>query len=80
VVTLTGPATAVQSLLGCSQLPPGVEVLGPVPHGDDVRVLLRTAPEAGDALVQAVRAGTAVRTARKEPGSVRVQRDPLDLV
>ncbi|HET8614724.1 MAG TPA: primosomal protein N' [Actinomycetales bacterium] len=80
VVTLTGSSGAVQSLLHCSEVPAGVEVLGPVPHDEDVRVLLRTAPDEGDALVRALRAGTAVRTARKEPGSVRVQRDPLDLV
>jgi primosomal protein N' (replication factor Y) len=80
VVTLTGAAAAVQSLVECAELPSGVETLGPVPHGDDVRVLLRAPLDAGDALMRAVRAGTAVRTARKEPGSVRVQRDPLDLV
>jgi primosomal protein N' (replication factor Y) (superfamily II helicase) len=80
VVTLTGAAAAVQSLVECAALPSGVETLGPVPHGDDVRVLLRAPLDSGDALMRAVRAGTAVRTARKEPGSVRVQRDPLDLV
>ena len=31
-------------------------------------------------IAAAVRAAVAVRTARKEPGAVRVQRDPLDLV
>lgn len=81
VLTLTGPAAAVRSLVQAAQLPPSVEVLGPVPHGDDdVRVLLRSPLERGDELVVAVRAGVAVRTARKEAGSVRVQRDPLDLV
>jgi primosomal protein N' (replication factor Y) len=81
VLTLTGPAPAVRSLVQAAQLPPSVEVLGPVPHGDDdVRVLLRSPLERGDELVVAVRAGVAVRTARKEAGSVRVQRDPLDLV
>jgi hypothetical protein len=43
-------------------------------------VLLRAPLEHGDDLAAAVRAGVAVRTARKDPGSVRVQRDPLDLV
>jgi primosomal protein N' (replication factor Y) len=57
-----------------------VEVLGPVANADGVRLLLRTSLEEGDALAAAVRAGVAVRTARKDPGSVRVQRDPLDLV
>jgi primosomal protein N' (replication factor Y) (superfamily II helicase) len=80
IVTLTGPTQAVQSLVRECSLPPDVEVLGPVPHGDDVRVLLRAALDHGDDLARAVRAGVAVRTARKEPGAVRVQRDPLDLV
>ncbi len=95
VVTLTGPADAVASLRAAIQLPDllkgqgaegqgvegqGVEELGPVPHEDGVRLLLRVPLDRGDELVRAVRAGVAVRTARKEPGSVRVQRDPLDLV
>jgi primosomal protein N' (replication factor Y) (superfamily II helicase) len=80
IVTLTGPTQAVQSLVRECSLAPEVEVLGPVPHGDDVRVLLRAPLERGDDLAGAVRAGVAVRTARKEPGAVRVQRDPLDLV
>jgi hypothetical protein len=43
-------------------------------------MLLRSPVEQGNELAAAVRAGVAVRPARKEPGSVRVQRDPLDLV
>jgi primosomal protein N' (replication factor Y) len=80
VVTLTGPVEAVQSLVRACSLSPQVEVLGPVPHGEDVRVLLRAPLDHGDELAAAVRAAVAVRTARKEPGAVRVQRDPLDLV
>jgi primosomal protein N' (replication factor Y) len=80
VLTLSGASEAVQGLLRCIELPPQVEILGPVPHADGVRVLLRTPLEHGDDLAAAVRAGVAVRTARKDPGSVRVQRDPLDLV
>jgi primosomal protein N' (replication factor Y) len=45
-----------------------------------MRMLLRVPLSSGDQLVAAVRAGVAIRTARKEQGSVRVQRDPLDLV
>jgi primosomal protein N' (replication factor Y) len=80
VVTLSGAPAAVQHLLRCAELPPQVEVLGPVPHADGVRMLLRAPLEHGDELAAAVRAGVAIRTARKDPGSVRVQRDPLDLV
>jgi primosomal protein N' (replication factor Y) len=80
VITLSGPPEAVQHLLRCAELPPQVEVLGPVPHADGVRMLLRAPLQQGDELAAAVRAGVAIRMARKEPGSVRVQRDPLDLV
>jgi primosomal protein N' (replication factor Y) len=80
VLTLTGPEAAVRSLLRCCDRPGQVQVLGPVPQGDDMRMLLRVPLASGDQLVAAVRAGVAIRTARKEPGSVRVQRDPLDLV
>jgi len=80
VLTLSGAPDAVQGLLRCVELPPEVEVLGPVPHADGARMLLRSPVEQGHELAAAVRAGVAVRTARKEPGSVRVQRDPLDLV
>jgi primosomal protein N' (replication factor Y) len=80
VVTLTGPAEAVSSLRQAIELADVVDQLGPVPHHDEVRLLLRAPLEHGDELARAVHAGVAVRTARKEPGSVRVQRDPLDLV
>jgi primosomal protein N' (replication factor Y) len=80
VLTLSGAPDAVQGLLRCVELPPEVEVLGPVPHADGARMLRRSPVEQGNELAAAVRAGVAVRTARKEPGSVRVQRDPLDLV
>jgi primosomal protein N' (replication factor Y) len=80
VLTLTGPSDAVTSLRLAAGLSPQVEVLGPVPQGDDVRLLLRSPLDQGDALVRDVRSAVAVRTARKEQGSVRVQRDPLDLV
>ncbi|WP_460444869.1 primosomal protein N' [Angustibacter aerolatus] len=55
----------------------------PGPPADDepaVRVLLRTDEGHAAQLVRAVRGGVAVRSARKAAGSVRVQRDPLDLV
>ena len=47
--------------------------------GEVVRLLLRTPVPDGDRLAAAVRAGVAVRSARKDAGSVKVQRDPLDL-
>ena len=85
IVTLTGERSAVTTLMAASDLPPDVEQLGPVPVSSrggepQVRVLLRTAPAAGDALADAVRAGVSVRSARKDVGSVVVRRDPLELV
>ncbi len=92
VTTLTGSPAAVTELVDALTLPADVEVLGPVPMAaawrpgaaaDDeptVRVLLRTSPARRDALSREVKAAVAVRSARKRPGSVRVQVDPLDLV
>ncbi len=94
VATVTGPAAAVDELTAAATLPPDVEVLGPVPvpaartgpaarladDGPTVRLVLRTAPAGREALAAALKAAAAVRSARKRPGSVRVQVDPLDLV
>jgi primosomal protein N' (replication factor Y) (superfamily II helicase) len=89
LVTLTGDLAAVQDLVAASALPVDVEVLGPIERPatssggreDPVfRVLLRVSPSGRAGLAQALRAGAAVRSAHKSPGSVRVQVDPLDLV
>ncbi|MDD9207787.1 primosomal protein N' [Georgenia sp. 10Sc9-8] len=73
-----GPAAAVQSFL--RHLQAEVELLGPVPVGEEVRALVRSEhlrpAELGRALAQAA----AVRSARKEEGSVRVQVDPTELL
>lgn len=90
VLTLTGPASAVEALVQASALPSSVELLGPVEVAQrrtdkaagesQVRLLLRSTTQDGAQLSAAVRAGQSVRSARKDPGSVRVQRDPLELV
>ncbi|MGN6612588.1 MAG: primosome assembly protein PriA, partial [Angustibacter sp.] len=90
VATLTGAPGAVDELAAGARLPADVEVLGPVPvppqrsaQPDDeppVRLVLRTAPAARDRLAEALKGSAAGRSARKRPGSVRVQVDPLDLV
>jgi primosomal protein N' (replication factor Y) len=90
---LTGPAAAVSDLLGRSELPDGSEVLGPMPVGAQpassslpdasqdaaVRALVRCRLPGGLALSRALRAASGVRSARREPGSVRIRIDPVDL-
>jgi primosomal protein N' (replication factor Y) len=59
---------------------------GPPPASSDddeepvVRLVLRAAPSAREALAAALKAGAGKRSARKRPGTARVQVDPLDLV
>jgi primosomal protein N' (replication factor Y) len=90
--SLTGPAAAVSAVQALLQLPEGTEVLGPVPVGAEhrvprrtpdeepaVRVVLRVARDQGAELVVALRVAAAVRSARHDPGPVRVQVDPRDL-
>lgn len=95
VVALTGTRDAVQavvdrvvaSLAEPSAAPVPVEVLGPVAlTGDEdvlerpVRTLLRAPLAGGRALTRAVAASAAVRSARREGGTVRVHVDPVDLL
>ncbi|MET9021611.1 primosomal protein N' [Actinopolymorpha sp. NPDC004070] len=82
LATLTGAPDAVRDLAGLVELPPGTEVLGPVPQaGEDevVRLVLRVRWADGARLSAALKAAQAVRSARKAPGPVRVQVDPAVL-
>ncbi|GAA0741422.1 primosomal protein N' [Dactylosporangium roseum] len=82
IAALTGAPTAVAELLAAAQLPPGAEVLGPVPvaaEGQE-RMLVRTARSAGRALALSLKAAAGVRSARKAPDPVQIQIDPLDLL
>jgi primosomal protein N' (replication factor Y) len=56
------------------------DVLGPVPHGDGVRALVRVPVSEGNDLAKALKAALATRSARKAPDPVRVELDPLTLV
>jgi primosomal protein N' (replication factor Y) len=85
VATVTGPREAVAAVVARVD---GVEVLGPVPvdgpppRGSlvpDVRTVLRVPRAQGAALAASLRASLAVRSARREGGTVRVQLDPADL-
>ena len=95
MASLTGPADAVMALLDAASLPEPAEVLGPVPGGhpgpdspgaapgmlpESVRMLVRVPRPAGPALARALHDAQAVRSARKDPGGVRVQLDPPELI
>ena len=78
MAALTGPPAAVAELLEAAQLPESAEILGPVPSADDEeRLLVRVPTRAGPALADALKAAAATRSARKQPGAVRVEVDPL---
>lgn len=93
LASLDGPLHAVESFLGALTLPDGAEVLGPVPAAPargapgpapepaaaPVRAIVRVDRIRGGALARALATTSAARTARKEPGSVRVQVDPSSL-
>jgi primosomal protein N' (replication factor Y) len=92
MAALTGPADAVGELVDSACLPPGAEVLGPVPvpvpaapaggdpAPDTVRFLVRVPAPAGTKLAVALRSGLAERSAKKESGPLRLQLDPGELI
>jgi primosomal protein N' (replication factor Y) len=94
MAALSGPHAAIRALLDAADLPPGAEILGPVPvietaqsaaapdgpDPDTVRFLVRAPRPGGTALAAALRAGQAARTARKEPGAIRLELDPAELI
>ncbi|GAA3821740.1 primosomal protein N' [Cellulomonas soli] len=88
--TVRGPRDAVTAVLGRLVLPEGSDVLGPVPVDDDgggavrrgtdsldpdVRALVRVPRAGGPALTRTLAASLAVRSARREGGTVRTQVD-----
>jgi len=92
MASIEGPSEAVASFLAHLGEPAEVSVLGPVPveggqgsprggGADDavVRALLRTGRTGRDSLARALAGAAAARSARKEPGGVRVRMDPTDL-
>ncbi|MGH3328665.1 MAG: primosome assembly protein PriA, partial [Streptomycetales bacterium] len=81
VAALTGSQEGVADLLRVADLPPGAEVLGPVPFGTDgpQRALVRVPRAHGIALAAALRAAQGVRSARKAADTVRVRVDPPDI-
>ncbi|WP_426595937.1 primosomal protein N' [Cellulomonas sp. McL0617] len=85
IASVTGPRDAVDTLVGRLDVPQ-LEVLGPVPVDSrtealeqEVRALVRVPRTQGAALARSLAASQAVRSARREGGTVRVQLDPADL-
>ncbi len=86
VATVTGDPADLEQALASLQLPPGAEVLGPVPvewgreaHGDEsVRYVVRVPRASGAALSAALGELQAQRSTRKLP-HVRVEVDPAEL-
>jgi primosomal protein N' (replication factor Y) (superfamily II helicase) len=91
MAALTGDAPAVAEFLASIELPEPAEVLGPVPVLDNAasravadaesteRMLIRVPRSYGAALAAALKVGQAGRSARKAPGVVRVELDPVVL-
>lgn len=92
VAAVTGDRAAVGALVARVPLAGPATTLGPVEvettgagdgslfDGAPVRVLVRVPAAAGDALAHQLRASLAVRSAHREPGTVRVQLDPQEMV
>jgi primosomal protein N' (replication factor Y) len=79
MASLTGAPEAVADLLAAAHLPEGAELLGPVPVGEEERMLVRVRRARAAALARALHEAAGVRTARKATQPVRIQVDPLDL-
>jgi len=79
MAALIGSAAAVADLLATAALPGSADVLGPVPVEAGVRALVRVPLGDGPVLSAALKAGQAVRTARKAPDFVSITVDPADL-
>ena len=88
VVTVEGTAATLTDVVGLLRAPDPVEILGPVPlpgvtlaGTEDAieRLTLRTPQASGSALVQAITDVTAVRSAKKSEGALRVRVDPAAL-
>ena len=87
MASLVGERPALSRLLEITDLPADAEVLGPVAAGttrgaEEVvlqRMIVRVPRAGGPALARALHDAAGVRSARKEPGSVRVQVDPLQI-
>jgi primosomal protein N' (replication factor Y) len=79
MASVTGARPAATAAVAAAALGPDIEVLGPLPVGDDAaRLLLRGPLGSAPGLASALAAMKAVRSARKEPEAVTVRVDPPD--
>ena len=88
VLTVDGTAATLADVVDLLRAPEPTEILGPVPlpgvtlaGGEDAieRLTLRTPLRTGSALVHAIKDVTAVRSAKKSDGALRVRVDPAAL-
>jgi len=80
---VSGAAAILADFLLTAALPPGAEVLGPVPAATtdgSERALIRIGRGHGLDLARALHTAQAGRSARKEGGGIRVQLDPAEVV
>jgi primosomal protein N' (replication factor Y) len=84
LATLTGAPGAVREMLAEVKLPPGAQVLGPVPvdaprrETPQERALVRVARGGGAAMAAALKGAAGVRSARKAQEVVRICVDPME--
>jgi primosomal protein N' (replication factor Y) (superfamily II helicase) len=84
MASLTGPRAAVDELLAAATLPPGAEVIGPVPAGHGAgdsaeRKLIRVPRALGADLAAALKVAAAARSARKAADPIKLVLDPREL-
>ena len=84
VVVVEGAPETLADFAALTRLPAGAEILGPVevsgtPSSNLQRLVLRSPRDEGAALAWAAKEVTAIRSARKSEGALRVRVDPVDL-
>ncbi|MEC3992914.1 primosomal protein N' [Actinacidiphila sp. DG2A-62] len=88
MAAVSGPPAAVADLVDTVRLPPGADLLGPVPavappgrpRGEAwERLLVRVPPAAGAALAAALKHARVHRAARSAPGPLIIRLDPPDI-
>jgi primosomal protein N' (replication factor Y) len=77
---ILGPVPVAGADPGTPAAPPGDPAGRPGPDADAVRFLVRAPRSGGADLAAVLHAGQAARTAKKEPGTVRLELDPAELI